>query len=170
MQKVVALVDLILRLVLMAQASFQLAFMFTKAMRHCTEVTDLLRLEGQWATLMALCDLIFVPAIYLWRNFAMDEYPSKGWTQLRKQKESEDRKLRNRARRDAILGKNDEEEGLLSQIDESHVSKDRRIENSISLTPGNELIIRPKFSGSEKQSSSSKPGSQKSIREFNVLP
>ncbi len=62
----------------------------------------------------------------------------------------------------------DDETGLLSQTDEGYGGTEARIENSISMTPGNELVIRPKFSGSDKQSNSSKPGSQKSIREFNV--
>ena len=48
-------------------------------MKHCSVHTSALRLEAKWATAMAMADLVTLPLIFVWRQFAIDEYPSPGF-------------------------------------------------------------------------------------------
>ena len=52
------MVDLIIRLLIMAQASFQLAFTMTKAMQYCAEEAERLTDESKWAQILAISDLV----------------------------------------------------------------------------------------------------------------
>ena len=70
---------MIIRVLLIGQAAFLIAFNYTLAMKHCSVHTSALRLEAKWATAMAMADLVTLPLIFVWRQFAVDEYPSPGF-------------------------------------------------------------------------------------------
>ena len=96
--------DIVLRLLLIGQASFLLAFLFTKAMKFCSQETSILRLEAQWALLLALTDLATLPLMLLWR-LCLDSTPSTGFTKYRNL-------LRKREKNERMMKKLEEEEEL----------------------------------------------------------
>ena len=74
--------DIALRLLLIGQASFLLAFLFTNAMRFCSKETSILRLEAQWALMLSLVDLVTLPIMLVWR-LCINETPSAGFAAYR---------------------------------------------------------------------------------------
>ena len=51
------LIDVLLRVLILGQASFQFAFLQTFAMKHCYENTNTLEVEASFTMLLSLIDL-----------------------------------------------------------------------------------------------------------------
>lgn len=93
-----ASLDLVLRVLLVGQAGFSLAFNYTLAMRHCAVHRPTLRLESAWAVNLAVSDLLTLPVLFIWRQFYVDEYPSPGFKKYRQIVKEQQRQLRLQAR------------------------------------------------------------------------
>lgn len=80
-------VSLTLRLLLIGQSAFLLAFLLTGAMQFCSKETSALKLEASWGLMLTLFDLLTVPTMLIWRT-CLDETPSDAMKHYRdKQRE-----------------------------------------------------------------------------------
>jgi len=85
--------DIVLRVLLIGQASFLLSFIFTNAMKFCTQYTSILKLEAQWSLLLALTDLITLPLMLIWR-LCLDSTPSTRLTRYLQNIEQHERMMK----------------------------------------------------------------------------
>ena len=93
MKKCAFVMDIVLRILLIGQASFLLAFIFTNAMKFCSQQTSILKLEAQWSLLLALTDLVTLPLMLIWR-LCLDSTPSTRLTRYLQNIEHHERMMK----------------------------------------------------------------------------
>lgn len=132
MKSFASTMDITLRVLLIGQASFLLAFLFTNAMKYCARDTSALRVEAQWGLLIALADLVIVPLMLIWR-LCLDGTPSRGIADMRRIQRLE-REAEYKRKKDVQY----EEEQKLLEFDEDDMDSDgnfnlhlKEVENEI---------------------------------------